>query len=286
MNINNYVFLNKCPFCKSYRVIKIGNLEYESPLHYSLYVINLLQKPELWKCNNCNSLFTNNIIPEDISKKLYSEATGKLRWSGIAFTEDKELKVQNCIKAILANYQINKVLDVGCNTGEFLDFAKTHKLQTFGIELNHSANVICKDKGHKVYDSLENVTETFDAITCFDLVEHLYHPKLFLKRLEDKLNPKGFLIIHTGNPCCISSKLSGARWWYARYPEHISFPSIDFFNMLENLKIYKILKCYASKISKRTSRNKMRFVLDLLTKKYNGIPALSKDHNLVILRKN
>src|SRR5690606_27806617 len=106
----------------------------------------------------------------------------------------------------------NKIIDIGCNTGVLLDFAKSKGCITFGVEPSQSSQEILRSKGHAYYSSLLNVTDKYDVVTAFDLVEHLHDLNNFLKNVYQILNEKGYLIILTGDVTSVSARLSNNNW--------------------------------------------------------------------------
>jgi SAM-dependent methyltransferase len=195
---------------------------------------------------------------------------------------------------ILNKYFLDKktVVDVGCNIGLLLDFAKSRGLKTIGIELSEESKSILLSKGHEVYDSLDCVKDgSVDVITAFDLVEHLYNVNTFIESCYKKLSKNGVLIILTGNPSSLSATLSGKNWWYIKYPEHIVFPSKEYYKNLTNFNLCKYHQTYASKVYKVAFHKILLFFIKGFIKKmlfsfeYNGLPSLGPDHHLVVLKK-
>jgi len=113
------------------------------------------------------------------------------------------------------------LLDIGCSSGEF-GAAVIHQLnlQVEGIEINHSAAEIARDKLHKVYqgDALTLQTDQqFDCVTCLDVLEHFPNPDALLKQISDNyLHDKGTLLLNLpniGHWSIVEDLLSG-HWDY------------------------------------------------------------------------
>src|ERR1035437_519943 len=104
---------------------------------------------------------------------------------------------------IVNTFGLNKeaVLDLGCSYGEFLvHFGK----RSVGITIDPKEVEYGKNRGLDIRqgniesgDVVSN--ETFDAIFCNNLFEHLYSPHGFLIRIKKYLRPGGTLIL--GVPC-------------------------------------------------------------------------------------
>lgn len=107
----------------------------------------------------------------------------------------------------------NKVLDLGCGRGEFLDLLKQQKTPSEGIDLNAQMIQHCQDKGHSCHqgDILEKLREYPDnslgGIFSSQVVEHM--PPEYVKRLVDlayfKLISGSYMVLETVNPTSVFS---------------------------------------------------------------------------------
>jgi len=101
----------------------------------------------------------------------------------------------------------NKVLDLGCGRGEFLDLLKGKWIDAEGIDVNEQMVSICQDKGLtcRKGDILEQLTEyangSLGGIFSSQVIEHLLPP--YLKRLLElafvKLEPSAPIVMETIN---------------------------------------------------------------------------------------
>lgn len=282
--VNNHRF-KSCPFCNSASIRKTGDLNYREMMQYSTHIISLSLIPEMWKCINCRSLFTQNTIPPLVAERLYETGEGNKRWSPENFESDKTERMRYFLKKYLQ--QNLTLLDVGCNTGEFLDFARVEGVQTAGLEFCLNSLEIIRNKGHKSFRTGSEIKEKFDIITAFDVLEHVYDPNGFLEFAGSILRSNGKLIILTGNPASISAQMSGSNWWYVNYPEHVIFPSPLFFRNAKGFKFEASIKVFASIAHEEKGlffliKNSIKI---LIGKKYSGRPAIFPDHQLIVLQK-
>lgn len=119
-----------------------------------------------------------------------------------------------------------RILDVGCFDGRFLA-QMDESWERCGIEINARAAAVAERRGVKVIasdaESLDDLPQTFDAITAFDVFEHVRDPRKVLELLSGALKPGGAVIIATGNTQAPSWRLMQHRYWYCAIPEHLSF---------------------------------------------------------------
>jgi len=283
---NNYR-VSICPFCSSSEIMRKGNLNYKGKAEFSTHVIDLKYVPEIWKCKNCRSSFTQNAIKPADAEKFYASGEGSKRWSPKSFIDDKTQNVRDCLDKYLLNKNA-RLLDVGCNTGEFLDYAAKSGIKTYGLELCEQSCEIVNGKGHKAFRTGEEIKETFDLITGFDVFEHLYDPNGFLSFIHGLLNKDGILILITGNPDSLPARISKGNWWYFNYPEHVIYPSPNYFNMVKGFRVIETMNVFASLAHDEHGfffavKN---FIKILIGKNYSGRPAIVPDHQLVVLQKN
>lgn len=95
------------------------------------------------------------------------------------------------------------MLDVGCDTGAFLEVARTEfGMSVSGVEISRTSAEVARQKGFNVYiGSILDVqiNEKFDAIVLNDVIEHVAAPNKLIAKLSSLLKPNGRLFISTPN---------------------------------------------------------------------------------------
>lgn len=273
-----------CPLCFSERIRLVGQIEYVEPVLFSTHGVHLDAIPELWICKQCRSWFTQNIFPEKTAAAFYAEGDSSKCWSQEIFEAQKSKEILDTLENILRKGLA--VLDVGCNTGELLDFAKSRGCRTVGVEFSAKSRSILIGKQHQAYDSLDYITERFDVITAFDLVEHLYDVPGFIEKCKSLLADGGVVVILTGDKASPSARICQSRWWYLKHPEHIVFPSRQYYAEHSGLLLEKWIPTYAKIHYKKSIFSVFKsFLICTLKRKYIGLPSLGPDHTLIVLKK-
>lgn len=99
------------------------------------------------------------------------------------------------------------VLDIGCGGGLFLSLLKQRGAQVIGIELSDSRAQYAKTKHELEIDKhpiesdfwQSGYANRFDAVTLWDVIEHVNYPGQTLRCAANVLKPGGLLLIDT--PC-------------------------------------------------------------------------------------
>lgn len=96
------------------------------------------------------------------------------------------------------------VLDIGCGTGFFLQYAEKRGWHGEGVELSPAhAKQAERDHGVKVHcgdiRQLELPPASYDSITLWDLLEHVVDPVAILEKASRLLRPGGQIVILTIN---------------------------------------------------------------------------------------
>lgn len=196
------VIINKCPYCESKRIYPIRDFQFKNLINeyierfkFNPYS-NIYNDLTLTKmhCFDCDLEFYNYQIPD--TSLLYE----KLLESGNYGYPKYKWEYTQAIN-LIKKYNLNRVLDIGCGEGHFLD--KISPLVDFfmGCEFNKTALERCQRKNlNATSEKLNNISEKFDFICMFQLLEHISNPKEFLNDVLNLLLPNGILFIVAPNP--------------------------------------------------------------------------------------
>jgi SAM-dependent methyltransferase len=183
---------------------------------------------KLWCCRSCRSMFRHPVLDASAYLSLYASAA-PTQWAG---GDDRcDLALVGAI--VGAEHGVHSVLDVGCGTGDFLA-SLPGRVSRYGVEPS-GAKAHAAARGVQIVGaSLADVppTMTFDAITIIDVIEHVPEPGVLLGRAFSLLRPGGIVVVSSGDPeTWVWRRVFAARFWYASFPEHVSFPSLRYFEL-------------------------------------------------------
>jgi SAM-dependent methyltransferase len=118
------------------------------------------------------------------------------------------------------------LLDLGCSSGSFLESLKGDGWKLHGIEMSTECAKIAEGKtGAQVFvGHILDATfprESFDAITCFDVLEHLYEPRRVMARVGEWLKPGGIFYVLVPNIDSAEARAFGSYWHGLELPRHL-----------------------------------------------------------------
>jgi len=121
------------------------------------------------------------------------------------------------------------LLDFGCADGFFLELARAEGWEVFGVEISRPMAEGASHKlGIPIALSLEKLpSRSFDAITLWEVIEHLPEPIVTLNQLRERLRPGGVLILSTPNAGHWQAVRAPELWTAYRPPAHLVLFTAD-----------------------------------------------------------
>lgn len=173
-----------------------------------------------------------------------------------------------------------KVVDLGCGRGEFLELLKEKRIESVGIDSNKDMINTCKKKNLNVYhgDIFNQLNrfkdDSLGTITAFQVIEHLNFRDIarLINICYKKLKKQGVLIFETPNPNNLSIFYNS----FYKDPSHIkpiSHSVLEFLFEKNGFNKHKIL--FSSKVDNCLEGN------DENTKKLNKILFGNQDYALI-----
>jgi SAM-dependent methyltransferase len=179
---------------------------------------------DLLRCVSCSHTWLGNRpTPEQMSHYYsaeYHRAVGhagetspKLRWG-------RQMRV---ISKYMAG---GSILDIGCSSGGFLGSLKGGPWKLYGIEASvPTAERARAITGADVFagDVLDATfpPNSFDVITCSDVLEHLYEPGEVFRKAYNWLKPGGIFYIFVPNIMSWEARIFRSYWYGLDLPRHL-----------------------------------------------------------------
>jgi len=122
------------------------------------------------------------------------------------------------------------LLDLGCAAGYFVDEGLARGFDAYGVEPSERAraHTPARAKDHVLADLDDpRLPQTFDAVTLWDVLEHLPDPVKALSGIQARLAPRGWLGIVVPAIGNVNTRIAPKTWDQYKPPEHLWFWSLS-----------------------------------------------------------
>jgi len=197
------------------------------------------------KCLKCSMVYLNPVFTDDALRDYYEKnhsVQAQIVESGDPFYEDLYNQGLSMIEKICLP---GKLLDVGCSSGVFLDVSKKRNWETCGIELNVQEFHMAK-KNHAVHnDLLENIKfdTRFDAITLWDVFEHIKAGEFYLNTMKNLLSEQGVIFLQIPSSDALAARVLQEKCNMFDGLEHVNLYGVNTIKLLAhkcNLAVLEI----------------------------------------------
>jgi len=184
------------------------------------------------KCDNCGLVFAcplpTSIQLEDFYNKHKQPTRERIETylRGRASREKRNRRKLRCLEKI-QGYK-GRLLDIGCGLGLFAKDASERGWKAQGIDLDkdlieYGKKAFHVDLTHTRLDEAKFPDGYFDAITMFNLLDHIDEPLTFLKEVERVLKPGGVIYLNLHDAGGWKAKKFKENWSAYCPPGHLYY---------------------------------------------------------------
>jgi SAM-dependent methyltransferase len=239
----------------------------------------LVSPGKILRCRACGFGFRENRFNETQLADLYSKmnpGTYQAEMRGRIRTAGCHLRIVNKNSTVSASPR--HLLDVGCASGVFLLKALDAGWQVFGIEpsetLYREAVERIGNRGPiipEIFEKADLSERHFDAITLWDVLEHVVDPLDFMHRCRALLKPGGRLFLNVPDLDSLEARLFGAKWPLF-LPEHLNYFTRPSLNLCAEKSGFRLVR-----FGRRCSSFSVQYVLYRLSQhRIPGAQLLSR----------
>ncbi len=211
-----------CPFCQSKK----------THLHLKLKDYFLTKESfEIYECDECKLLFTTprpdpSVIGNYYKSENYlSHNEHKKGVVPLIYNQVKKINIRNKYKIACGDTKNAKLLDFGCGIGDFLKYAQKKGCEINGCDLSEDARKAASEKLGKNICSPEEIyalpDSTFDVITMWHVLEHVYDLKNHVEQMYRLLNTNGKLVLALPNYMSFDAQYYKDKWAAYDVPRHL-----------------------------------------------------------------
>ncbi|PYQ14428.1 MAG: hypothetical protein DMF80_12515 [Acidobacteria bacterium] len=165
----------------------------------------------VFRCRACRLAF---LWPAPSDERLSEIYGGYYHGANAALHPLTAARYQEILGRLEGGRGPGRILDVGCGAGQFLEVARARGWRAEGTEVSPSAIPFLEARGVAVHrgELPELPLEGFDAVTLFEVLEHVRRPQSHLRAAARLLRPGGAIYLTTPNFDGLSRRLLGPRW--------------------------------------------------------------------------
>ena len=185
----------------------------------------------LVRCERCDLVYVSPTFDEGHYKAVYASAEYQdiVRDLGIKSHDYRVQRFGSERAALMAPHvpPAARYLDVGCSTGFVVEAARDRGWQAVGLDLNPSAVEFGRGRGLDLRCvALEDAgfpPAAFDAVSLFDVIEHLLDPARTLRECARLLAPGGIVFLYVPNFDSASRLLMGKEAHFIWPTHHLNY---------------------------------------------------------------
>lgn len=175
------------------------------------------------RCLGCGLVYLSPRLTDDELQTILRRDAGDLE-GDFLFDSERGWEYLKKRKFLEKHIPGGRLLDVGCGFGLFQKSLGPH-WQAEGIETDEDAAGIGQSRlGVDIrkgsFERGEGEARAYDAVTCWDTLDHVADPVAILKQAHTVLRPGGVLCLSTADASATIPRLAGTHWRYLQTPDH------------------------------------------------------------------
>lgn len=219
-----------CPVCRSAsRLLAEGNTTarayFTGADGYAIAAGRRRQRLPLYGCEACGHGFSPvDIEPRELSAWYERSAPDEIFLAG----ETARRRTARAVLRRAAHWQQpGTLLDAGAGPGVFVAEAVRAGWQAVGLDpsawtVRHGQEVFGVPMAQGALQSAALAAQPFDAVTLFDVIEHVIDPLALTRAAAARLRSGGLLVLTTPRFDSFVARFLGRRW-YCIFPAHVQY---------------------------------------------------------------
>jgi 2-polyprenyl-3-methyl-5-hydroxy-6-metoxy-1,4-benzoquinol methylase len=184
------------------------------------------------KCLNCHLVYVNPTLKSEKYIEIYKNINYGHIIESLSISSHEYRRSRFGTERIeliekYARKKSGRLLEIGSGSGFFLEEAKSRGWDVSGCELSEPAYEFSRSRGINVLNLTLHeagfANDEFDVVTAFDVLEHIYDPKNFIREVKRILKPNGILFLYVPNLDSASFHLMGEGAHFIWPTHHLTY---------------------------------------------------------------
>lgn len=280
--------LDSCPVCNSNAFEDYIKCEDHTVSHSVFSIVH---------CKNCSFKFTNprpdanEIVKYYESVDYISHSNTNTGLFNKIYQAIRNYTISQKYALISSNVSRGTLLDIGCGTGEFLNYFSKKGWDVLGVEPSTSARNLAISNYHLNVVGEDNIAQmkgdSFNVITMWHVLEHVHLLSDRLKQISRIISGNGMLIIAVPNYTSYDAKYYKEKWAAYDLPRHLYHFSPKTINQLLTQNGFQLVKTlpmkfdsfYVSMLSEKYKNGKINYIKACLIGLTSNLKASLKNNN-------
>lgn len=167
------------------------------------------------ECTNCQTFYVNPRPTSEVLEWFYTGSPNYAYWNEVIFPSSEEARLENIfvprvdrVLELCKKYKkaTNSILEIGAGFGTFCCEVMRRNVfdRIVAVEPTPGLAETCRSRGLEVIEMpVEQIQlgpeDLFDVVASFEVIEHLFSPADFVKRMTGLLKPGGLLMLTCPN---------------------------------------------------------------------------------------
>ena len=181
---------------------------------------------ELFACDSCATLYTASLPAAGGGEDYDSYYTAE----NLTVPDFVARRLDEIVSSFAPYREHNRLLDVGCGAGSFLEAARRGGWRAYGVEVSRTACAHVRGLGFEVFcgelSGANYPAGHFDVVVASEVLEHVPDPRAMLREIARILRPGGLLWATTPHGRGFSARVLGLGWSAVSPPEHLHLFSV------------------------------------------------------------
>lgn len=207
-----------CPLCGGGEYREIMRVDLDSAQAEHLGVAGF----PLVKCLSCGLLYLTPRPSDELLNFYYSESERSREFMNDFMISDRNAQSAYWNDAVSGLQKFNggapgRLLDIGCGAGWFVKIAADRGWDSHGVDMSGILADAAEKTApgrirHAPFKASDYERASFDAVTMFDVLEHVVDPVRIVEDAAALLKPGGVLLVTVPDADSIFFRLYGRRW--------------------------------------------------------------------------